>query len=318
MPRNRNTSTYLSTQVGPKPPTRVRRGVWRQTWRSRALYLFLLPGLAGMLLFQYYPAISAFYHAFYKWDGRRATFVGLLNFRFFLSDSHLTVAWLNIIKLLAFRVIVVVTVPVLAAYFIFRLPKPSHRYFYRVLFVIPIVVPGVVSVMLWKWFYSLHGAINFALESVGLGSWTRLWLGDFDTALYALMFMGFPWVGGVTMLIYLAGLMSIPREVQDAALVDGASGFKRFWFVELPLIQGQIKLQVMLTVIGGLQEFYRIQIMTDGGPGWATMVPGLHMFHAYQHLDLGYASAIGLMLFVLIFSLTMINQRYIHGSVEVT
>ncbi|MGC9347533.1 MAG: carbohydrate ABC transporter permease [Anaerolineae bacterium] len=317
MPSNPDASTSLSTEVKNSRPVSPSRSVWKRIRKNRALYLLLFPILAGMLLFQYYPAFKAFYRSFYKWDGRRATWVGLLNFEYFFSDSHLMVAWANIFQLLAFRVIVVITVPVLAAYLIFRLPKPRHRYVYRVLFVIPIVVPGVVQVMLWKWFYSLNGAINFLLRSVGLDSWTRLWLGDFDTALYALMFMGFPWVGGVTMLIYLAGLMAIPREVLDAALVDGATGFKRFWFVELPLIQGQIKLQVMLTVIGGLQDFYRIQIMTNGGPGWATMVPGLRMFHAYQQLDLGYASAIGLVLFILIFTLTVINQRYISGSVEI-
>jgi raffinose/stachyose/melibiose transport system permease protein len=129
------------------------------------------------------------------------------------------------------------------------------------------------------------------------------------------MFMGFPWVGGVTMLIYLAGFMAIPREIIDAAIVDGAVGWHRFWHIELPLIQGQLKLTVVLAFIGNLQGFQTQLIMTNGGPGYATMVPGLRLYQAaVVDGKLGYASAIGLILFIVIFSLTLINQRYISGG----
>jgi raffinose/stachyose/melibiose transport system permease protein len=291
--------------------------LWRRIWASRTLYLLLAPTMIGAFLFQYYPAVTAFYRSFYYWDGRIANFVGFNNFKFFFTDPRLFQSWINVGQLLVFGVLVVLTVPLLTAYLIFRLRNDRHRYLYRVFFVLPIVVPGFVSIILWRWFYAQNGAINLLLDAVGLDSLRTLWLANSKTALYALMFMGFPWVGGVTMLIYLAGFLAIPSEVVDAARVDGATGFRRLWFVELPLVRGQMKLQVVLTFIGTLQAFQTQLIMTRGGPGWSTMVPGLAMYNAAMiDYEFGYASAIGVVLFVIIFGLTLVNQRYIKGGEE--
>ncbi|MBM4457511.1 MAG: sugar ABC transporter permease [Chloroflexi bacterium] len=300
------------------PATAVRKhSLWLRIWKNRTLYLLIAPVFFGAGLFQYYPALTALYRSFYAWDGRRAHFVGLDNFEFFLTDPRLLISWVNVSKLLIFHLIVVMTLPVLVAYLIYRLRDEGQRYRYRVLFVLPIVVPGFVNIVLWKWFYSLNGVINFLLRGVGLESWTRVWLGDPDTALYALMFMGFPWVGGITMLIYLAGFLTIPMEVLDAAIVDGATGLKRFWLVEMPFLRGQLKLQVILTFIGTIQGFQAPLIMTRGGPGYATMVPGLRMYDAAMvDFKLGYASSIGVILFIVIFTLTLINQRFIRGGQE--
>lgn len=296
--------------------TRInRRPLWQRIWSSRMLYLLVLPMLAGMALFQYYPAATAFYRSFYAWDGRSAVYVGLNNYTFFLEDPRLLASWTNVGQLLIFALIVVVTVPLFTAYLIFRLPNLRHQYFFRVIFLLPIIVPNVVQIILWRWIFSQNGAINLLLRAIGLEGATHLWLGNADTALYALMFMGFPWINGVTMLIYLAGFMAISSEVLDAAAVDGATGLRRFWYVELPLVRGQIKLHIVLTFINVLQEFERQLIMTDGGPGWATMVPGLRMYHAgMMQFNLGYASAIGVVLFIIIFILTIINQRYIRTA----
>jgi len=308
-------AAYTAAKVMPVRTKTRRRTLLQEIWRNRALYLLLLPTFAGAILFQYYPAVNALYRSFYAWDGRRATFVGLNNFKYFFEDPKLLKAWGNVAQLLAFDILIVITVPVLVAYLIFRLSNERHRYFYRVLFVLPMVIPGFVTILLWRWFYSSRGAINFILRLVGLADMTRAWLGDPKTALYALMFMGFPWVGGVTMLIYLAGFMAIEPEILDAAAVDGATGLRRLISVELPLIQGQIKLQVVLAFIGIIQSFQTQLIMTNGGPGWATMVPGLNLYQAGMiDFELGYASAIGMVLFVVIFVLTLINQRYISGG----
>lgn len=289
---------------------------WRKVWSARSLYLLLAPIFAGMLLFQYYPAAVSFMHSFTKWNGRRTVFVGLFNYRYFFEDPQTVNTWVNAGLLTAFAVAVVLTMPLLTAYFIYRLPNPNHQYFFRILFVLPIIVPGVVVTIVWKWFYADGGAINFILRTLELEGWTRLWLAEWDTALLAVMFVAFPWSSGINMLIYLAGFMSISQEVVDAARVDGAAGVKRFWLVELPQVRGQIKLLSVLTVIAVIQDFYRIKIMTNGGPGFATMVPGLRMYQAYEQLDLGYASTIGVILFAIIFGLTLLNQRLMRGSEE--
>lgn len=293
-----------------------RRGLMAQIWESRTLYLIIAPSVIGMIIFQYYPALTAFYRSFFAWDGRRATYVGLYNYKFFFEDPRLIQAWLNVIQLLIFN-LAILSVPLFIAYLIYRLPSDRYRYLYRVLMIVPMIIPGFVFIVLWRWIFSLNGALNLILSGIGLGEVTRIWLGDTSTALYSLMFMQFPWVDAIAMLIFLAGFMTIPSEMLDAAAVDGALGIKRFWFVELPAIRGQVKIMVILTLIGTIQEFGRSLWMTRGGPGWSTMVPGLNMYFALtEEFNYGYASAIGVVLFVIIFILTLMNQRFIRGSDE--
>lgn len=290
-----------------------RKSLLRSIWKNRVLYLLLSPTIIGMIVFQYYPALTAFWGSFHSWDGRRARFVGLFNYEFFLEDPRLLQSWVNILLLLIFNVLSL-SMPLLIAYLIYRLPNPTHRYWYRVLVVLPIIAPGFVFIVLWRWLFSLDGGINIILRSLGVDSQV-VWLGNSNTALGSIMFMGFPWIDAFTVLIFLAGFIAIPTEMLDAAAVDGASGWSRFFRIELPQVQGQIKVLVILTFIGTVQDFGRALFMTRGGPGYATMVPGLRMYNAFtQESAYGYASAIGVILFIVILVLTLINQRLIRSS----
>jgi raffinose/stachyose/melibiose transport system permease protein len=287
-------------------------------WRARLQYLLLVPTFAFVIAFSYVPAFSAIYHSFTIWSGGRARWVGLQNYVRMVRDPYLNASWINMVKLTAFH-LCIMAVPLINAVAIFRLTSPGWQYHFRVLFILPSIIPGVVVALVWVNFFSLDGLFNQVLRFMGWGGITRGWLGDFDLALYALMFVGFPWPGGTTILFYLAGLMNIPAELIDAATVDGVNGWQRFWRLELPLVMGQVKLFVVLAVIGNIQGFAGPLIMTQGGPGFATMVPGLHMFYAAtQRQQMGYASAIGTVLFVLIFALTYLNLRYIRSTVEMT
>jgi ABC-type sugar transport system permease subunit len=295
-------------------PRKVNRlTLWQQIWRARTLYALLFPTIFGMILFQYYPALRAFWGSFQSWDGRRAHYIALYNYQYFFNDTRLLQSWVNIALFLVFNTLSLLA-PLIVAYLIYRLPRDSHRYLYRVLVVIPIIVPGFVFIVLWRWLFSLDGGINLILRAIGIDSHV-IWLGNGQTALGSLMFMGFPWVEAFTTLIFLAGFITIPTEILDAAAVDGASGWRRFWNIELPSVSGQIKVLMILSFIGTIQDFGRSLFMTKGGPGWATMVPGLRMYYAFtQESDYGYASAIGVVLFVIILALTLINQRLIRGS----
>lgn len=290
----------------------------QRLWQARLLYLLLIPTFVFVLAFSYVPAFSAIYHSFTRWSGSSATWVGLENFKRILKDPYLNASWLNMIKLAIWGILTMI-IPLANAVAIFRLTSPGWQYRYRVLFILPAIIPGVVGALLWVNFLGLNGLFNQILRGIGLSAITTPWLGNFDTALYALMFVGFPWPGGMTILFYLAGLMNIPRELIDAATVDGVNGWQRFIHLELPLVMGQVKLFLVLTVIGTIQGFGSVLIMTQGGPGFATLVPGLHMFNAAtQRQEMGYASAIGMVLFVLIFGLTYLNMRYIKSTVEIT
>jgi ABC-type sugar transport system permease subunit len=131
------------------------------------------------------------------------------------------------------------------------------------------------------------------------------------------MFIGFPWVSGVAVLIYLAALNNIGEDILDAAKLDGAMGFTRVRTVDFPLVLGQVKLLSVLAIIGSLQGYAMQLVLTKGGPGYATEVPGLVMYQeAFSYQRLGYACSIGLVLFLVILALTYLNLRYVRSSVE--
>jgi raffinose/stachyose/melibiose transport system permease protein len=209
-------------------------------------------------------------------------------------------------------------VPLLVAKLITSLRSQRLQYLLRVGFVVPLVVPGVVFILIWGFFYEpTQGLLNRLLTDLHLGGLTQAWLGDPNLALYCVMFMGFPWVDGFGLLIYTAGLQAIPGELTEAAAIDGANARQRFWHIEIPLILGQIRLMATLAIINGLQNFTQVLILTNGGPGQATTVPGLYLYQAAMFDQrMGYASAIAFVLFVIILLITAANMKFIRPATE--
>jgi ABC-type sugar transport system permease subunit len=312
-----NAIQTVSLRFKPRSSPGARRSLLRRIYDARLLYLMVLPTLVLVGLFQWYPLLSGLAYAFYRYDGFRLTWVGLGNFEQMTRDPALRASIPNVVVLLTARVVLVLTVPLGVALLIYHLRSEGLRYWYRVGFVLPMVVPTVVLYLLWSWILAYDGVLNILLQSVGLGDLKRAWLGDANLALPAMIAVGFPWVGAFNMLIFLAGLLSIPQEVQDAATTDGAVGLRRVLSVELPLIMGQVRLLVILTVITVMEGFESILILTNGGPGTATMVPGLRLYHAaINDFELGYATAIGLLLFFVLFGLTIVNMRLFRADVR--
>jgi raffinose/stachyose/melibiose transport system permease protein len=127
--------------------------------------------------------------------------------------------------------------------------------------------------------------------------------------------LGFPFVGGFEVLIYYAGFSAIPESVNEAASLDGCTGLQKFFRIDIPMVLSQLKLIVILTLIAGVQGFENIFILTRGGPGFETTVPGLWMyFNAFSFQRMGYACAIGVLLFVIILGLTLLNMKYFKSS----
>jgi len=295
------------------------RSLWQEMARARLAYLLLAPIFLALGVFVYYPPLSALYHAFFDWNpAGTSTFVGLANFQGMLSDNVLLASFWNMARLLVFSVVVGVTIPLIVAEMIYAVRRTAVQYAYRVLFLIPVVAPLVVVLLLWKFIYDPNvGLLNDVLGAVGLGGLQHAWLGEFGTALYALMFIGFPFVSGTSVLIYLAGLMNISGEVMEAAALDGATGLRRILRIDIPLLLGQIKLFIVLGILGVVQGYQTPLILTQGGPGWATEMPGLRMYQvAFEGSRFGYASAIGFVLFLIVLVLTIINFRFIRSSTE--
>ena len=290
------------------------RSLMRRILDRRICYLFIAPSFILMALFSYYPFLSAIYHSFTKWTiGGVSEFIGLQNFIELIGDKVFLTSMGNLVKLALFSVAVNVIAPLFAAELIFNLKSARHQFTFRSLLVLPMVVPAIVTILVWGFIYDAEvGILNQFLELIGLGALRQAWLADERFALYALMGMGFPWVGGFALMIFLSGLQSISQDILDTSTVEGASLWQRFWRVDLPMVMGQVQMILILTIIGALQGFDVQMILTQGGPGYATYVPGLHMYNmAFRYARMGYASAIGVVLFLLILSLTYANMKSI-------
>jgi raffinose/stachyose/melibiose transport system permease protein len=300
---------------------------WRQAarrqlrfaWRQRIAYFFILPSMVLILVFSYYPAAMAFYYSFTNFSVRTVTeFIGLENYRRILtSDFYFRVGFLNLGLLLITSLLKTLTMPLLVAELIFRLRNSVHQYVFRTLFVLPAVVPGLISVFLWRMVYDPYaGLLNQVLKLIGLTDWTRAWLGNESTALWAIIGAGFPYIGAFPFLIYMGGLLNISNELYDAAKIDGANWWRQFWSIDVPLIVPQMRLLVFFTLAGTIQGFAQIYVYTRGGPGYATYVPGLQMYYQLAEGDFGYASAIGVLLFILVFAGTLFSLRFRRQALE--
>jgi raffinose/stachyose/melibiose transport system permease protein len=275
------------------------------------------PSLALLALFYVYPAASSLYHSLFRWDGfRTGRFVGLGNYREMLADRHARIAAVNILQFIALRLALNLTFPMLAALLLFHLRARRAAAAFRVVFTIPMVVPLMVVLLTWKFVYHPHdGLLNRLLEAIGLAAYRHVWLGEFETALYAVIGMGFPWVTGLglagfALLIYLAGLQAIPGEIFDALAVDGVGPGARLARVELPLSAPQIRLIAVLTVINTLKSYVPVMILTNGGPSDASLVPGLYLYqNAFYYDRFGYASALGVVMTLFLVAVAALNNR---------
>jgi raffinose/stachyose/melibiose transport system permease protein len=290
-------------------------------------YVCILPALIFAAVFLYFPSISAIGHSFTDWDGSTApSFVGFDNFRAIFDDPRMTLAFKNALKIMVFALAVELTIPLAAAKMILALRSNRLQNIFRVVFLLPLIVPQVVIYLLWIFIYNPDpsvGLLNGTLQAIHLQGLERGWLGDPSVALYSIMATGmgvvavFPFVDGFGLLIYTAGLQAIPHEVLEAAQMDGAGAVARFFRIELPLILGQLRLLAVLTIVGSIQQYTAVLIMTDGGPAFITSVPGVTMYHsAFEDGQMGYACAIGTLLFLAIAMLTLLNLRFVRPATE--
>ena len=272
---------------------------------------FLAPALALFGVFVAVPTLSALAMAFFRTDGlAMREWVGVDNFLLLGEDA---LFWKSMRNLAVFAVLTVPAQtlgPLIGAKLLYSLRSARAAYWYRTLLVFPVLVPGVVTILVWQELYSATGPINLVLQAVGLESLTRAWLGDPGTVIPALVAVGMPFTGGIFLLIYLGGFLSIPASLTEAARLDGAGPWRLFFHVEVPLLRVQIGVIALLSLIGVLQNFDNIQIVTNGGPMNASLTPALYLFRAgFEFGQLGYASALGVVLLVLCAGLTFCLRR---------
>lgn len=283
--------------------------------RHFAPYLWVLPALLVYIIFKLLPMIAGVYLAFIQWDGiEPAKFVGLQNFQRMLDDEIIVLALLNNVK---YAVGTVIGKMILALFLALILNQALRgRGFYRTTLFMPVVMSFVVVGILWSWLYNgQFGLVNNLLHKLGLDFLILDWLGDPKVALWSLVIVDvWKWYG-FHMVIFLAGLQTIPQELYEAARMDGASRWQQFAHITLPLLQPVMLVNVTLSLMGAFNVFDIPYVMTEGGPANSTIVMALHIYiRGFKFYKFGYSAAMSYVLLTLVTLMAAIQMRFMSRA----
>jgi len=262
----------------------------------------VLPALTAYGVFVLWPLIQTFKYSLYQWDGvAPAQWTGLDNFQTVFSDPDLISALEHAFQLIVFFSGVPVLLGLAVATLMQRLAPRRVSAVARTVLFLPQVVPLVAAGIAWSWVLSMSGVVNQALSALGFGGVTRAWLGDFGTALPAVGVIGAWVLLGLCTVLLVTGMSKIDPALYEAAQIDGAGAVREFLSITLPGLRQEIGVCVTVTIISALSAFDIIYISTRGGPGNATMVPGLMIYQlAFFNREVGLASALAVVLMVLV------------------
>ena len=268
-------------------------------------YVYLAPAFVLYAAFTLVPLVHAVDLSFFEWDGiTPGTWVGLQNYRDFVTDPAIRTAYLHTVVLIAFFSALPIGIGLLLAALLSRVRVRGLTSFRTLLFM-PVIITNVVVAVAWAWIYEPEGPLNTVLSWIGLGHVARAWLGDFTWALPAVGLVGTWGEFGFCMILFIAGVMKIPASLYEAARVDGAGPVREFFAVTLPGLRNELTVVVVLTVIDALSTFDLVYVMTGGGPGTSTTVPAFQVYsRAFLTNQVGSASAIGISLMLLVFAVT--------------
>ncbi len=276
-------------------------------------YGFLLPAFVLFATFSVYPFYLLTYTSLFDWDGisRTKQFVGLSNY--WNVIAHDPVFWTSFTQAGSITILALTLQNALALLLAIAVNrKLAAGGFYRTVFFLPPILSEIVVGLIWFWIYDGNfGIFNQLLTSLGLGMWTRPWLADPRTALLAVavvhMWKGFGW--GFVM--FLAGLQTIPDELYEAARVDGANPWQRFWRIPMPLLLPVCLVVSILTILGTMQIFALIIATTQGGPGYHTEVPITRIFSSMLGSSrFGYACAQGIVFGLILLFFSLVQMRF--------
>lgn len=270
-------------------------------------YLFLLPALLMLVLTVFYPALQAFYLSFTQFEydlTQSPTWVGLKNFERLMADPIFWQTFRNTLLYLVCVVPVLVSLPLAVAILVNRQLRGMH--WFRVAYYVPVVISMVVAGIAWKWLYADNGLLNQLLQVIRIPPVP--WLTSPDWAIFSVMAVTI-WKGlGYYMVIYLAGLQSIPQDLYEAAALDGSDGWHRHWDITLPLMRPYLVLVSVIAAIAATKVFEEVYIMTQGGPRHSSKTVVYYIYEqAFQKLEISYACTIGLALFLVILALSALR-----------
>jgi raffinose/stachyose/melibiose transport system permease protein len=332
MPRGPDGATAsIERRADPSPPSTSEgrdvlvgapgQGRVGATWRKRTtIVLFLLPAVCLYILFVLVPIGQGIYYSGFDWNGLAplTEFVGLDNYREALSDPVFLASIRHVFLILVLSLIL--QLPFALGLAVLLNQRIRGRALLRLLFFLPYVLSEVITAVVWRLLLQPNGLLDSTMEAIGLGGLVQEWLANPDVVLYT-VFVAITWkYFGFHMILYLAGLQQIPRELEEAAALDGATKWKTFRHVTLPLLGPTIRISVFLSMIGSLQLFDLVWVMTGGGPVNASNTMAVYMIdRGFERSRFGYGSAVAVLVFSLCFVIALAYQRFVlrrdvHGA----
>ena len=295
-------------------PLKLKQGTGapRRLQDNLIIFLFLLPATILFLLFVVYPIFQSVYYSLFNWKGfgPAVDFVGVENFRKILSDRVFMIALRNGFLIIALSLCMQLPLSLLLAVLVGRdLPG---RVIFRTIFFMPFVLSEVVAALMWLFILNPdpeRGFVNAVLVLIP-GLKAQPWLGDTSLVMPAI-FAALTWkYFGYHMLLFMTGLQNIPDEIEEAGRIDGANSFQNFFYITLPLLGSTIRTSVYLSVLGSIQQFILVWIMTKGGPVNASETMATYMYRfGFVRFQLGYGSAVAIYMFLLCLIFSLIYQR---------
>ena len=284
-----------------------------QSRQNRIVWL-LVPIVGVLLIFRIFPIFLSFVMSFYNWSVFQSEWAGLDNYAFFLKDTVAKRSLLNTFYYAALHIPTNIALALVLALLINR--TNAMRSFFRMAHFLPLVMSMVAASILWKWIYQPQFGLLSAITS-GLGLGNYLWLRSPQMAMPSVVIFSV-WKGvGFNTVIFMAGLTAIPTTFYEAGIVNGASTWQKFRFITWPLLRPTLLFVAVVSLIGSLQVFTQVYIMTEGGPQNATRVHVQYMRDtAFLNLELGYGAALAFILFVIILIITLIQLRLLRTRWE--
>jgi multiple sugar transport system permease protein len=302
----------------PTAQTKI-RPVPRNRAKVRTLltaYGFLLPNLLGFLTFTFLPVLAALLISFTNWDLLQAPdWIGLANYRRLATDPLFHEVLRNTVVYVAGTVPVQMAIALLVAMALNR--RLPGQLFFRTAYFMPVVASTVAVALVWRWiFHADFGLLNSFLYFIGVDDPPK-WLSSTRWALSAIIIMSIWQQIGFSMVLFLAGLQSVPGQLYEAAKIDGANGWHRFRYITVPMLSSTTFFVLVISIINSFQVFEQAFIMTQGGPANATNTLVFNIYrYAFQFFQMGYASAMAWVLFAIIFAVTLtqfrVQRQWVH------
>ncbi|MEE3717436.1 sugar ABC transporter permease [Tumidithrix elongata RA019] len=277
-------------------------------------YFFLLPAVLLLGITAFLPVIQAVYLSFTSYDFVGSpNWVGWKNYNLLWRDRLFWQVLYNTIVYLVFAVPFLVVLPLILAILVNQALKGIQ--IFRAIYYFPVVVSVVVAGIAWKWVYAQNGILNYFASLISFQTIKIAWLTDSRTAIFSIIAVTV-WRGlGYYMVIYLAGLQAIPKDLYEAAAIDGSDGWQKHFDITVPLLKPYIILVAILSAIASMKIFEEVYIMSKGGPANSTKTVVYYLFEkGFDSLEMGYASAIGVVLFLIIFTISILTVKFVSPS----